>query len=72
MIVLLIIVFTISLYSVSYCKEKKEYNDGICPLCGYKLKYGGRFHKRGIRFFCSNCGMYEIFLKLFDPYRNLK
>ena len=47
-----------------YRKEKRDWNKGVCPKCGGKLKQIGG---DSMGYMCENCRKYWIWFSLFKP-----
>ena len=50
----------------AYFIEKKQFNNGICPKCGNRLRYFDTDSHGGKGFTCDNCH-YTVWVSWFDP-----
>lgn len=53
-----------------YLKEKKDYNNGICPLCGGKLVRFTDDSQGSKGYICSECFKYSTWVSWFNPRKN--
>ena len=70
--ILIILLFIVVIYKISVINEKKSYNKGICPKCGFKLNLSHKnYYNKECIYECPRCGN-AIFLYWYDPEEDKK
>lgn len=51
----LVCLMIIGIPIIGICLERKDFNNGICPLCGTNLRYFDSDSQGGRGYCCDNC-----------------
>ena len=67
-VLVVIILFLIGNCIYVYIQEKRDFNGGICKVCGSKLHCFGTYSVGARGYTCEHCGkhLYWIFLRIID------